>query len=84
MRNLFRRISRLEHGGDPPPPDRTEPVLLRIRGGPPDMPYRAEVGLRCLVPFPSEAEADFLDRALETAAESGEPYVIVSGLPSEV
>jgi hypothetical protein len=75
-------VKRLERGGGPPGGD--EPVLIRIRGGLPCSPYQAQIGPRCLLPLPGEAEGDFLDRALDAAAESGEAIVVVSGMmPAE-
>jgi hypothetical protein len=77
-RDLLRRVERLEHGGGPP--DDNSPVLVRISGGLPGMSYRAQIGARCLLPLPGEAEADFLDRALDCAADLGEAIVVVSGM----
>jgi hypothetical protein len=75
-------VKRLERGGGPPGGD--EPVLIRIRGGLPCSPYQAQIGRRCLLSLPGEAEGDFLDRALDAAAEFGEGIVVVSGtMPGE-
>jgi hypothetical protein len=55
-------------------------MLVRIRGGLPDVPYHAQIGAHCLLPLPGESDADFLDRALDAAAELGEAFVVVGGM----
>jgi hypothetical protein len=65
-------VERLEHDGN-------EPMLLRIHNGLPGVPYHARIGAHTLLPLQGESDADFIDRALDVAAELGAPFVIVGG-----
>ena len=80
MNTLWRRVRRIEEelflplDGDPP-------LLVRIAGGLPAALHASIGPNRRLDAMPGEPQADFETRALEFAGETGEAFVVVSGLP---
>ena len=81
MTDLDRRVKAIErHLSRLPPPGGTQPALIVIRGGLPDVLHATAGELR-FVCAPDEPLDEFKDRVLDAAAEAGEPFVVIGGLP---
>jgi hypothetical protein len=81
LTDLDRRVTAIErHLSRLPPRDGTEPTLIVIRGGLPDE-LHATAGDLHFVCAPNEPFDEFRDRVLDAAAEAGEPFVVIGGLP---
>jgi hypothetical protein len=81
LTDLDRRVTAIErHLSRLPPRDGTEPTLIVIRGGLPDVLHATAGELR-FVCAPDEPLEEFKDRVLAAAAEADAPFVVIGGLP---
>jgi hypothetical protein len=81
LTDLDRRVTAVErHLSRLPPRGGTQPTLIVIRGGLPDVLHATAGDLR-FVCAPDEPADEFKDRVLDAAAEAGEPFVVIGGLP---
>jgi hypothetical protein len=81
LTDLDRRVTAIErHLCRLPPRGGTQPTLTVIRGGLPDVLHATTGDLR-FVCAPDEPFDEFKDRVLDAAAEAGEPFVVIGGLP---
>ena len=81
MTDLDRRVTAIErHLCRLPPRGGTQPTLTVICGGLPDVLHATAGDLR-FVCAPDEPFDQFKDRVLDAAAEAGEPFVVIGGLP---
>ena len=72
---IERYLSRL------PPRGGTEPTLIVVHGGLPEELQDATAGRLRFVSAPGEPFDEFKDRVLDAAAEAGESFVVIGGLP---
>ena len=78
MRDLFRRIARLEHGGGDPPPHR--PQVVVVKGGLPKIMIATLPGLaEQLDAHPGEPIDLFQLRAVAWAIERDAETVVITG-----